>query len=105
MPPVGRLHRRAPQAADRQALQKGPAGQVLGRVPQPHRVIPRQRQPMVYSYGSAAISTPEICPAGKTPEAPPTGSSPPTRASTYSVPLTTEPAVPDGVMVTGTTML
>ena len=38
MPPVGRLHRPAPPAPDRQALQKGPPGQLLGRVPQPHRV-------------------------------------------------------------------
>jgi hypothetical protein len=28
----------------------------------------------VYSFGNAAISTPEICPVGKTPEAWPTGS-------------------------------
>jgi len=44
-------------------------------------------------------------PGGQDAGGPATGSSPPTRASMYSVPLTTEPAVPDGVMVTGTTVL
>ena len=38
MPPVGRLHQPAAPAPDRQALQKGPPGQLLGPIPQPHRV-------------------------------------------------------------------
>ena len=38
MPPVGRLHRPAPPAPDRQALQKGPPRQLLGPLPQPYRV-------------------------------------------------------------------
>ena len=38
MPAYGRLHRRAPPAPDRQALQEAPPGRLLGPIPQPHRV-------------------------------------------------------------------
>jgi len=38
--PDDRLHRPAPPAPDRQALQKAPPGCLLGPIPQPHRVTP-----------------------------------------------------------------
>ena len=41
VPPVGRLHQPAAPAPDRQALQKASPRQLLGPIPQPHRVTPR----------------------------------------------------------------